>query len=245
MLVSILTCTGFRPEVLAWCEQMIKRQTFKGEIQWIVVDDSIPLDATPSVTKQGNITKEVYPSIKQWREGINTQRYNMEVAFRHIKGDYIFVIEDDDWYRPDYIETMMYFLRRFDLVGQANSRYYCLKERLYKHWNNRMQCSLAETAMTKKQLPLLEEAINSGELFMDISLWRNARSKKVNLLAFDHVGLVTGMKQLPGRFGIGSGHRDTSEGYTRDPFFKQLKEWVGEEDAKVYMAWATQPAKAS
>lgn len=233
MTVTIITCTGARPDAFALCEKYVARQTYKGPLQWIVVDDF------PRVPTKCTMGQEVYQGPKEWREGINTQHFNMDEALKHVKGDYIFTFEDDDWYAPDYIETMLYFLQKFPIVGQSHSRYYALKDRMWHDWGNTMQCSLNETAMrTAEMLTIYEEAVNSGNLFFDIALWQKVRLLNIPFLAFQHIGLVCGMKQLPGKGGIGSGHRRDSElasKFKPDPGFNKLKEWVGLEDAMVYI----------
>jgi len=93
-------------------------------------------------------------------------------------------------------------------------------------------------------LHLLDEAVNSGELFFDIALWRKAKERKANWVLFNGLNLGIGLKGLPGRVGIGGGHVPESEpGFTADPGFEKLKEWVGLENAKEYIRIATSQGK--
>lgn len=241
-LVTLITPTGSRPEALALCEHYITRQTFPGEMQWIIVDDSIVagsesqriIQRTP---KKAPVTIEVYPGPKYWRPGINTQRYNLDEGIKHVKGEYVFVLEDDDFYKENYVEMQIYFLQKFDIVGQGNSHYYNVKDRSYKLWNNYHHTSLCETAFRKSKLDLLDRAINSGQLFFDVAFWQIAHNEKQNLLIYDHIGLMYGMKGLPGRVGIGGGHVP-DKSFTRDPFFNTLREWIGPEDSTIYAKMA-------
>lgn len=238
-LVTLITPTGARPEAFSLCKYYMKRQVYKGPIQWIVIDDSRSLLEGKSTEKlSDNITIETYPANKPWRPGINTQRPNMDQALQYIRGEYIFTIEDDDWYHPEYVETMMYFLKKYKAVGQANSRYYAIKDRMWREWRNFDHCSLCETAIHADILPRFEEAINSGELFIDCALWRILKDYGVERLSFNHLGLACGIKQLPGRQGIGHGHTPAGQGFDSDPGFSMLKKWVGETDAKTYMEMA-------
>lgn len=160
----------------------------------------------------------------------------MDEAIKFVKGDYVFVIEDDDCYLPNYIETMLFFLQKFDIVGQGNSRYYNLKVRSWKEWRNHDHTSLCETAIKRCKLELLDRAVNVGQTFFDMALWEIINNEKIHSnLLFNHLGLVCGMKGLPGKIGIGGGHHQLDASWTKDPFFEKLKSWVGFEYAKVYM----------
>jgi len=245
-LVTLITCTGWRPAAWALCQKFIARQTFKGPIQWVVVYDEpgIEPQSSPDILKCKNIKQEFHPSVKDWRPGINTQHFNMDEALKHVKGDYIFVVEDDDWYAPNYLETFMYLLQRFDIVGQADSKYYNIKERSWRKWGNNKHTSLCETGLKRSKLDLLDRAVNSGDLFFDMQLWNIVHGEKHSNLIFQHIGLVVGMKGLPGRVGIGGGHHQT-DGFTRDPRFDVLKEWIGLEDTQEYVKIAQANFKGS
>ena len=236
-LVSLITCTGSRPLALSMCERFMARQTYKGPIQWIIVDDS---DAAHPISSKvigaPHITQEFYRGPKSWRPGINTQRPNMDEGIKHVKGDYILVVEDDDWYSPHYIETYLWLLTRYPVVGEGNSRYYALKDRMYKEWNNFRYASLCNTAMHAEMLPVLDEAVNSGQLFPDMEFWRKCNEKEIPNVILINLYLGVGIKQMPGRPGIGSGHHTNAvEGFIKDPGFNYLKKWVGEEDARHYI----------
>lgn len=236
MLVTLITPTGGRPDAWILCQKYIAAQTYKGPIQWIIVNDcpDMPLPQSGDIEKAKYIKQEIYIADKLWREGINTQRTNMDQALKYVKGDFVFTIEDDDCYMPNYIETMLFFLQRFDVVGQANSRYYNIKDRAWKEWRNYTHTSLCETALRRDKLDLLDRAINSGQLFFDVILWQIIINERHSHLLFDHIGLICGMKGLPGKRGIGGGHFPDKT-FTRDPFFEKLKAWVGPEYAKCYI----------
>lgn len=239
MLVTLITCTGGRDLAFALCQHYVARQTYKDAIQWIVVNDTeTPLQIIDEIQKEKRISVEIYQGPKLYRPGINTQHFNMDEAIKHVKGDYIFTFEDDDMYAPDYIETQLFLLQHFDIVGECHSRYYNVKERIYKDWTNYAQASLNETAMRKSKLDLLDRAVNSGQLFFDMMLWSIVRNEKHKFLLYDNIGLVVGIKGMPGKVGIGSGHTMQHDvgGYTKDPFFEKLREWCGLEYAKPYMS---------
>ena len=236
-MITLLTPTGHRPEAFNLCKKFINRQTYKGPMQWVIVYDSPEAPDTTGIRQ--NISVETYKGPKEWREGINTQRFNMDLAIQKAKGDFIFVIEDDDWYSPQYIETYIWLMSRWDVVGEGNNNYYNLERMAYREWKNVQHASLCSTAIKKSKLDLLDRAVNSGEIFYDIALWRMVRQEKHKGVINVGMGLNVGMKGLPGRYGIGGGHAKPANAdmanFEKDKNASVLIDWVGAADAKVYI----------
>jgi glycosyltransferase involved in cell wall biosynthesis len=227
MLVTLITPTGSRPEAFKRCEEYMARQTYRGPIQWIIVDDGdIPTQITPGPQK------EYYRATELWREGINTQRPNMNLAMSKVKGDFIFVIEDDDWYHPEYLQTYVSLLEQFPLVGEGKADYYNVASQGYKQIDNYYHASLCQTGMRKELLPKLYNAVNSGQLYFDIQFWNTCAGDHTQRALFMDKKLLVGIKGMPGRGGIGVGHRTKDCMY--DPEWRILKSWIGETDAKFY-----------
>lgn len=237
-LVTLITATGHRPEAFKLCAEYMQRQTYQGDVQWIVVSDSpftedecVPDDISSLHLIDRPRTK-LHPCTgpQPWRPGINTQRPNLNKAIENVRGDYVLVIEDDDYYKPNYVEVMVSMLKHSPLVGETKARYYNLKHRCYKEYPNSEHASLCQTGFHKSLLPLFEEAVNSGELYIDIYLWKQALDKHVDHLLFSGLGLSVGMKGLPGRPGIGIGHRPV--GYASDDQLNVLRRWIGKDEEK-------------
>lgn len=226
-LLSVITCTGGRPEAFELCTKYIKAQKFELDhflnIQWIVVYDDV--DPPPILSAGQRVNVEIYKSSKSWKEGVNTQRSNMEEALKHVRGDYIFLFEDDELYKPSYLSTMLDLLDYCDLAGVCNSKYYHVGLPGYKEMHNYNHAALSHTALTKKALPLLQAAVDSGEMFFDIHMWNNAREKRVTSLLLANTDLVIGMKGMPGRPNLGAGGQKRD--YLIDPNLAKLEEWCG------------------
>lgn len=230
MLVTYITTTGHRLEAFKLCEKYMARQTYKGDVQWIVVDDGWKINPTKVTMGQ-----EYVKGPKEWRHGINTQRYSLDAAIPLIKGDYVFIIEDDDVYKEQYVETYLDFLKYADIVGEVDAIYYSLKVKGYKEMKNYTHSSLCQTAFTKRYIPVFDRAVNSGEMFVDIKLWSMAIVNKHRTLNFHGPKLCIGMKGLPGRTGIGFGHTNTHE-FVKDTQYLKIKELLGA-DADPYIKW--------
>lgn len=229
-LVSIITCTGHRPEALALCQKFIERQTYAGEIQWIVVRDD--MDHTPILTKKKNLTIEVFQGPRPWTPEYNTHRGNMEVAIKKIAGDHVFIMEDDDYYKPNFIEAYVTMLQHVEFVGLSRAKYYHVGLPASKSLANDKHASLSSTAVNKWGIPLLIKAIDSGDMYMDRALWSYVHEKSRPHALLGGTTLSIGMKGMPGRDGLTPSHRELRD-YLIDTDGNKLTEWIGE-DAKLY-----------
>lgn len=227
-LVTLITPTGSRQESFKLLEGYIARQTYKGPLEWIVVDDCTP--RTPV-----SMGQKYLRGPRDWTPDYNTQRGNMEVAMEHIRGDYIFIIEDDDWYHPRYIETYLTALKTSSIVGSANAKYYSLHVPGWKEMHNYENASLCQTAFTRDVLPLCKQAVGSGELFFDIQLWKYTKEKQLSAAMLWENKLTVGLKGMPGRTGIGIGHTRIRDFYL-DSNLTKLREWIGD-DANKYLPY--------
>lgn len=231
--LTLITPTGGRPKAFALCRKYMERQTFQGPVQWIIVDDGEQPQAPNYECARFELVK-VYPEPK-WQPGKNTQHRNLLAALPHVKYEKILIIEDDDWYAPTYLETMDTMLDDGHLVGSTLAHYYNVAERIYRRHGNKRHASLCETGMTTRLIPVLEEICREGAKWIDISLW--ARWQGAKKMRQPVVRLCVGIKGMPGRFGLGMGHRmGTSVHFKRDPEGTVLREWIGDEDAKTYLA---------
>lgn len=218
MLVTLITPTGNRPEAFATCEKLIAKQNFKGGLQWIVVDDGSP--ATKCTQNQ-----EYYTAPRPWQPELNTQRFNLEFALPKVKGDYIFVIEDDDHYHYNYIEQMLRLLQFAEIVGEGNSFYYHLQMKGWKEMQNTKHSALSQTAFHKSVLPIFKQAVDSGQFYIDLELWKLALVQKKRAIVFSNSKLSTGIKGFPGRANLSAVAQ--RKDYLYDPLGKKLQDRIG------------------
>ena len=233
-LITLLTPTGHRQEAFSLCEKYIERQDYKGPIEWVVCCDNWQ-DPTKCTLGQTLIKGPM-----EWIEGINTQRPNMTALLEHVRGEYCFIIEEDDYLRPEYISVMLDFLKYAALVGESDAVYYSLKTHSYLELKNYHHASLCSTAFKKSLVPLMYRAVNSGALYMDLALYGSAKANHIKTILFNGLGLCVGMKGLPGRPGIGCGHRP-DQSFVLDEQdklgnWKKLRRLVGLDD-KNYTKW--------
>lgn len=213
--VTLITPTGDRQLAFQRAELYMSRQTYTGPLQWIVVDDG----QEPTI-----ITKDqCYIRHQPVGDKAKSLCRNIESALFYVVFDKILIIEDDDYYYPEYIERMVQRLEKFDLAGEGIARYYNVVHRKYNINGNRKHASLAQTAFSSK---IIEAAYVSCQrrtsAFVDCRLW----DKNVRKNVFCDQIFCIGIKGLPGRKGIGSGHRPHGPRYKFDPEMKMLRQWI-------------------
>lgn len=215
-MIYFLTPTGARPEGLALLGEYLNAQSYQGPAKWIVVDDCDPATPIPETRFETEVVRPDW----RWEPGMNTQAACMLAGLDRIPSDaVVFVVEDDDCYLPEYVETMLKALEVFELVGETSARYYNVATRRHKVMKTPNHSSLASTAV--RGTDALRKACETRPKFIDISLWRGFTGRKTLLDTHN----VIGIKGLPGRQGIGVGHKPTfGEPDTTDV----LQQWCGE-----------------
>lgn len=226
MPLALITPTGGRQEAFSLLEDCIRRQNYPGTIQWIVIDDVNP----PTVTTLG---QTVIRPIPAWRPGQITLGRNLAEALGHVKFDRILVIEDDEYLLPGYLSAMDAMLNDADLAGEIPARYYNVQRRVYRVLENSGHASLCQTGFRAELIPRLQSLCASPSPFIDVQLWN---AHPVIRKRLERTGQVVSIKGLPGRPGIGIGHRPQG-GWAKDPDLEQLQAWIGDH-AELYAGFA-------
>lgn len=226
-MLTLLTATGARPAAWALCERWMARQDYSGPVRWIIVDDG-PEPQPVTFRRDGWQLVLVRPS-PHWAPGQNTQARNLLKGLAAVDpADYLVIIEDDDWYAPDWLTTVAAELQHAELVGEHRARYYNVQQRRGRKLVNTGHASLCSTAMRGSALQDFANACHSRPKFIDLELWRRPCDRR---LFGGH--RVVGIKGLPGRGGIGMGHDAGFKGEP-DPTGALLRDWIGE-DSEVYL----------
>ena len=225
--ITLITPTGGRPESFAQCASYVQRfhRPEGVPIQWLVVNDG------PSNWKALYIDgiQSVFVTPKHvWTPGSNTLGKNLLEAIPHIEHDCILFVEDDDWYAPGYLKSMYEALQSHDLVGEFPARYYHVPTRQYSAQGNRQHASLCQTGIRRSMLSLLEDICRTQTSeFIDVRLWRSQFFQFTSKSKLLETKYCVGMKGLPGRAGIGIGHRPE-----RNP-----RMWVNDQNLSVLTSW--------
>jgi glycosyltransferase involved in cell wall biosynthesis len=221
MKVTLITPTGGRPQCFSILERLIKAQTRQPDT-WIVIDDCVPHTVC-------TLNQTYIRGPKLWYPGMNTQKENMLLGLKYIKEGAVFIIEDDDYYAPDYIETMVGLLEHSYIAGIGESKYYSVQYGGHIVLQNFAHASLSQTAFRSSLLEVAREATLSDNFYIDIELWKICRENNVPWTLLHNTSLGVGMKGLPGRLGLTPSH--TSKQYFIDSGHKILREWLGKDVA--------------
>lgn len=185
--------------------------------QWIVADDGV----TPAPLTMG----QLHIRRERRETGGASLAMNILAAIPHVTGDYVVIMEDDDYYRANHLETCLRHLELHKATGCVWLNYYNLKFRKWRRIRNSC-AALCNTAFRRECLPMLadaaREAIDLGMYHVDRLFWQ-----RVGPDGLHEEETVIGLKGLPGMKGIGIGHRPGA-GWRADPNGAKLREWIGE-----------------
>jgi hypothetical protein len=230
MKITAVTCTCDRPEAFALCERYISRQTVKPD-QWIVMDDS----RQPIKHTMG----QDYHYVPQFRGTLSMPRkLGTALGGDLIKGDAVIVIEDDDFYRPEWIQFCIEGLKSAELFGEGRALYYNVRDRWWQRHRNMKHSSLCSTAFTRKVMPYLRGLCqNATGGFVDMKLWLESPfTKKVvdpMTKEFGFTHRVVGIKAMPGTVGYSDQHKRRVRESIDDVDGSFLRGEIGE-DAELY-----------
>ena len=220
-MLTLLTATGCRPEAWHICQRLMERQTYQGEVHWIIVDDG-EIQQPIDFHRPGWVVSIIMPTPK-WKAGDNTQARNLAEGLRMVGDkDRLVVIEDDDSYHPDWLSTVDRWLDKADLVGEKRARYYNTKTKRYRQLQNEQHASLCCTAMKGEAIKEFAKHLKPGVQFIDMNLWKRFGGSR----ALYDSKMVVGIKGLPGRSGIGMGHKIDFQGHV-DQDGSILRQWTG------------------
>ena len=226
-MLTLLTATGARAHAWALCERWMAAQDYAGQVRWLVVDDG--QEPQPITFQREKWTLNVIRPRRLWTPGRNSQAENLLHGLSHCSAsDRVVVIEDDDYYSPDWLSHVAVELDRAQLVGEHRSRYYNVATRQCRQLENTAHASLCSTAVRGRGVDAMRKACQTNRKFIDINLWRRFPDRH---LFEGH--RVTGIKGLPGRGGIGAGHKQGFHG-VHDHDGAVLRQWIGR-DAEAYL----------
>ena len=221
-MLTLLTTTGCRPDAWKLCQRWMAAQTYTGPVRWVVVDDGEVPQAI-ELSRSGWDVQVIRPA-QLWKPGMNTQATNLLAGLKVIgRADRLVIIEDDDHYAPDWLGVVDEELDQADLVGETKARYYNVATRQYRQLSNMNHASLCATAMKGRGIEFLMRCSVPGVQFIDMSLWKQSVERS---LFKGH--RVVGIKGMPGRNGIGMGHRP-GPGWAVDHDGSVLASWVGDD----------------
>ena len=230
-MITVLTPTGGRPGAFALLAEQINAQSCE-HFRWIVVDDFDP--ATPVPEMRTGIELVYVRPLWRWEPGQNTQSANLMTGLSLCRAEYkVIICEDDDAYSCEHVRDMAALLAKAPLVGVTPARYYNARSRRFREIPSDRHASLCATGLTGEAAFNALAAVAQLQKRIDIDLWGLWQDKKILTKGTS----VVGIKGLPGRAGIGVGHRPDFG--THDPNGDILRAWIGQPLADRYLELAS------
>ena len=219
--VTLVTCTGDRPEAFALCERWMARQSVRWD-QWVVLcDGQEPTRCTVPLQELS-----YWPELRG--KPSMPRKLGRAIERELIRGDVVMFIEDDDWYAPDYVEAMAGPLAFHSVVGEGKAIYYNVAWRAWKCHGNMGHASFCQTVIRRSMLRMIGGLIarGGGDPFVDGQLWKERWTNSLVLDPEITGRRCIGIKSMPGRPGYGSGHTER-RGTIPDPKLERLRDLIG------------------
>jgi hypothetical protein len=200
-----------RPEFIEHCRYQMERQTFRAYDHLVINHDPVPgvVDIVPRVRMGVNIAADM-------------------------KADYCMIIENDDYYPDNYVETVVKYLERFEIAGADKSIYYSLQHNCLKILEHPGRASLYLSAFRTESMKSFVWPEDTM-LYFDIYLWANHQGRKgFTKFAYTPIGLKHGNGFTPGNFHNGVVNGKGMKGMIPDPGRNWLKSHTRKESFEFY-----------
>lgn len=223
----VITPTADQPLGMRLAERYMARQTVQ-PTRWIVADDG----ATHATLTAGQEHLRRARTV----DGGPSLAGNLLAALDALGpvSGAIVIWEHDDWYAARHLELCQTRLKTCGATGSIWQRYYNVPTRMFRIMRN-IGSALCNTAFDASYRDLLrraaEHAIAHNHYGIDRRLWEALPARARDL---HQDNTVLGIKGLPGRAGLGVGHRPKREQWHADPEGAMLRTWIGA-DAEHYL----------
>jgi hypothetical protein len=236
MKLALLTPTGDRPEAFSLCQRWMQRQTRQPDL-WFVMDDGVNETSVAPADYQIATLR-----LPPWDKPGTSQHRNMLAlldAAEESDCDAFVIVEDDDWYGKHYLERCASLLQVHELIGERPARYYNVRTRHWRTFQNHSHASLCQTAFRRSMIQPLREVVSTGA-WIDMTFWPRYFSRGHLWEGCN----VLGIKGMPGRAGVSNAHRETAAWGQYDPSLEKLREWIGN-DAEAYAGFVEEGSMQS
>jgi len=204
--VALITPTRDRIVQFAFVERWIAKQDYPGTAFWIVVDDGV-VPCVPTLGQRHRRVDRDRPLPQKAMtipDNLLAGLDDLETEiFRHGQraARYVLVIEDDDWYRADYVSRMVEEMSISPVAGLADHIYYDLSTRRYRAQGNVTHASLCCTGFRVSMVPSFRRVVewcrDAGNQFIDDRFWNYGYVAPSDKNVFPDNRIQLGLKRWP------------------------------------------------
>jgi hypothetical protein len=203
-MLFVVTPTHDRPEGYALLRKWLGTQKPGEEVVWVVAHDG------PEEYDYGPRAVVIR---RRGEPGPGSLAANVAAAVRAVldnspdDDDTIAIMEDDDWYAPEYLWTIRQATRTFvPLVGLKPTRYYNIKTGRYGVSRVEGHASLATTAFRVEAAGVLLAQCEKSPRLLDRAFWRAWCDSGGRSWIGTQEGMHLSIKGLPGTRGFTRQH---------------------------------------
>lgn len=154
-----------RSELLVQCHRMLDAQTLQPAERFLIND----------AAQNGEVD-----IVKRVKAGV--------ALARQAGIDLVFIVEDDDFYPPDYFQRFSSYFDSYEFFGDQHSLYYNVKNRTFRNFHHPYRASLFTTGFKISGLNLFDWPSDTTP-FLDIALWRYAKRRRKIFIDSGAVGI--------------------------------------------------------
>lgn len=168
---------GDRTELLEHCKLQVERMNPARNLgkHWIIND--------PSRTDKPDLTARIQ------------RGYNL---VRSESNDWIFIIENDDFYPSDYLQRFAPHMKDHDFIGSESTIYYNLRNRTWEETHHPNHSSLFCTAFRISAMANFKWHL-ADKVFLDLDIWKYARKFRRKFIDPPAIGIKHGMGLCGGK----------------------------------------------
>lgn len=234
MTLTICTTTRNRPRTFNnLLQRWISRQTVKPS-QWLVINDS-----DPHIQEQYTYTQGQDVIRRKRKEGERhslCENWLSALSLGRIKGDKVLICEDDDYFDARFIEVMSKMLDEAPVCGLIHDCYWNVRHKLFRNMENLSFSALTCTGFVRDLSGFMRDICKRGNPYIDGIFWDEYFGDKVQLsnVMSNKRAYHVGIKGLDEEPGISTPTHLGQVG-ARDWGCNKLVEWMGHDDAQVYL----------
>jgi len=210
-MIHLLTADrNDRPELLKHCKEQFLRMRPPGWISlakhWIINDS--PRTDKPDLTAR---IQRGYNSIKSYKD---------------ITQDWIFILENDDFYPANYLEEFAPYMQDYDFIGSDRTIYYNLRNRTWEETHHPNHSSLFCTAFRVSAMENFKWH-QAHPVFLDLDIWKYAKRFRRKFIDTGAIGMKHGI-------GLCGGKGHIQQFTNKDPDLSWLQSRVDTESFEFY-----------